>query len=179
MRCGFHCCCCCCRGITLAALSSVLASLSFFAVAWLLATDLVARTFTSFVLAVLYTVETILFLGYFVSLVRLEHITPLWNTRRLLVPSADFILSLTAGFIGSWMLPCNMILDLPAQFHLLSTVQQISVLIVISSLAVKLFSAVVLSLWHLKLVTRLYRDNNPRQYPLDEFYDQSPNAPLY
>jgi len=163
---------CCCYASTLAGLISLLASISFFAVTWILAYDLVERNIAFFTLAVFYSVETISFSAYFFGLARLRFVSLRWTIHRIVVPLLDFTLSVVTAFIGSWLLPCGMILDFYNQFYLLNSLQLFSVIVIIVCLILKLVTAIVLTRFHVKLAFSLNRENDiPLFYP-------PPSAPL-
>lgn len=132
------------------ALLSLLASLAFFSVSWVLAYYAPQRTMPFFGLVAVCSVECMLFSYYTVSIVRLTSVSAHWNIHRMMLPLSCLFLSLLAAVVSSWMLPCGVLLDLYDQLHLLGTAQGVCVIIVLLSLLLKLVTALLLTFIHIR-----------------------------
>jgi hypothetical protein len=156
-------------------LLSLLASLAFFGVSWILAYYAPQRTMSFFGLVAICAVECIVFSYYTVSMLRLSTISPTWNAHRMMLPLFCLFLSLLAAVVASWMLPCGVLLDLYDQLHLLGTAQGVSVIIVLVVLLVKLVTAVILTLVHVKWAKRMTRGRGADQFFI-EMTESSPSV---
>jgi hypothetical protein len=165
---------CCCSGFTVIAFVSLLASLAFFSVSWILAYYAPQSSMSYFALVAVCSVECVFYIAYFVSVLRLRSITPSWNAHRMMLPLFDLFACLVAGVVSSWMLPCGVLLDLYDQLHLLGTPQAVAVCIVLASLAVKLCTCGLLTYFHIRWAKRMSRER-----PIDPHYyvELSPMSP--
>lgn len=173
--------CCCCSGFIALASLSLLASIAFFSVSWILAYYAPQSSMSYFALVAVCSVECVIFTAYFVSVFRLRRITPSWNAHRLMIPLFDLFACLVAGVVSSWMLPCGVLLDLYDQFHLLGTPQAVAVCIVLASLALKLCTAGLLTYFHLSWTKRMSRERSidPHYVELNAMSPAVLNSPIH
>lgn len=163
-------------------LTSLAGSLSFFLVTGYLIWATVERSVVLFSMAVLFFIETLWFVKYFVDMLLLKKETARWHLARSWVPLVDLVVLLFAVFFESLLLPCGALAD---YWHQVSTLEPIYFWMsiqCIASLSVKLVSAVFLTTVHYRTIKSLlgarYRIIDPTNYPQTQDIELHPSAPL-
>lgn len=155
--------------LSLVALISLLASITFFFVTGYLIWTTVDYSMVLFVMAVFFFMETLGFAKYFVDIVLLKREKASWHLARNWVPLADFSCVLAAVFVESLLLPPGALADFVHQLGNLEPVYFWMSIQSCATLLVKLLSAVVLTIVHNRTVKRLlaakYRTLDPEHFP--------------
>jgi hypothetical protein len=144
--------------ITVAALLSLLGSLTFFGIAGYLVYETVERSFSLFVMAVLFFAETIGFAKYSIDIIMLRRDKCSWHSKRVWVPFFDAYIVSIGITASTTLLPCGMLGDLWHQLYLLDDIYYYLVIVCTATTLLKLITAVVLTSIHVLRVLALQRN---------------------
>jgi hypothetical protein len=144
--------------ITVAAVISLLCSLTFFSIAGYLVYETVERSFSLFIMAVLFFAETIAFAKYFIDILMLRRDKSSWHTKRVWVPFFDAYVVSIGITASTTLLPCGMLGDLWHQIYLLTDVYYYLVIVCTATSILKLLTASILTAIHVLRVLALQRN---------------------
>jgi hypothetical protein len=130
------------------------ASLLFFGLTVILMFSLVERNLVLFVMAVLYCVETLLFLKYYVDIIFLFRMKFRWHANRVWVPLADLCVVTVASAVAFNLLELQSDSSDPLSEQLFQATEQqtFAVIAVGLGLLFKLIGAVLLTLVHVRSI---------------------------
>lgn len=142
--------------ITLSAGLSLLCSITFFSVTGYLIYHTVERSFSLFIMSVLFFAECLGFGKYFIDILMLRRDEFAWHSKRIWVPFFDSYIIALAITASTTLLPCGMLGDLWNQMYLLSDDAYALVVICAATTLLKLLSASTLTGIHVHRVLGLH-----------------------
>ncbi len=151
--------CCWNRKVRLVVFSSLslLASMTFFVASGYLIWTTVERTAVLFLMAAFFVAETLYFGKYWVNMLMLRRDKLTWHTGWVWFPMTDLVSVLIATFAESLLLPCGALADLWNQFSTLESLYYWLLVQSLATLAVKLITAISLTVLHYRGIMRLAR----------------------